>query len=236
MKRYDDTHNFTCDVCGREVFCSERVCRSCLDRLPWVGEVYCPLCGRKEREPGVCLECKREPLAVKKARSLFTHEGEAARLVLRFKRGEKYLVRACCELLLPLCRREFPEIEGLTFVPMTKKAEKRRGYNQSCLLAQRLSELLNVPLFDVIEKVRETEAQKVLGKRERAKNLEGCFRVSDRKAVREKYLLLVDDTLTTGATSSELAGALLRAGARRVDLVTVTGVQDRAPFGLPPNP
>ena len=47
IKKYDDTYNFTCDVCGREVFGNERVCTACMKTLPWNNGAMCPFCGRK---------------------------------------------------------------------------------------------------------------------------------------------------------------------------------------------
>ena len=91
IARYDASHNFTCDLCGREVFENERLCNACRAHLPKI-ELFCPFCGRRVREEGVCLECKKQPLVVAKARSVYCHEGGAAALVLRFKRGERYLV------------------------------------------------------------------------------------------------------------------------------------------------
>lgn len=235
VKRYDDTHHYTCDVCGREVFGGERVCNVCLAALPWNNGEICPFCGRKVREAGVCLECKEKPLKTDKARSVFTHDKEAARLVLRFKRGQKYLSRTLACLALPLVRGEFADAEALTFVPMTEKAKKRRGYNQSQLLAEELSALAGMPLIAAAEKRRETEEQKSLSRREREKNLDGCFRVTDRAAVKDKIILMVDDTMTTGATSSALAEALKKGGAGKVYLVTVTGVEKKTPFGKTPS-
>ena len=87
-----------------------------------------------------------------------------------------------------------------------------------------------------LAEIIEGEGQKLLGVRERAKNLEGCFFVTDRKAVKGKRILLVDDTLTTGATLSELAGRLKRAGASKVYALTFTGVENKFPFGKPPAP
>lgn len=234
VRAYDDANNFTCDICAREVFANERVCKACRGILPWNDGNVCPLCGRKVLEEGLCIECKDRPLRTDKARSVFLHEGDAARLVLRFKRGEPYLNRTAAELALPLVRREFPDADGVVFVPMTKKAERRRGYNQSRLFAEALSRSLGIPVFDVAVKQRETEQQKTLGRRAREENLQRCFHVFDRKAVNGKTLLIVDDTLTTGATVSELADTLKRAGAARVYAVTVTGVQNKTPFGIPP--
>ena len=224
MRRYDESHNFTCDICGREVFGGERVCAACRAQLPFNGGHACPLCGRKVLEAGVCIECKDSRPVVEKARSCFVHEGSAAALVLQFKKGKRYLVRALSGFLLPVLEAQFPDADALVFVPMTKRARRRRGYNQARLLAGELSRSSGVPLLDAAEKRRETAAQKALGRREREKNLEGCFRVTDRSAVRGKRIVIVDDTFTTGATVNELARVFYRAGARSVCALTVTSV------------
>ncbi len=228
IKNYRKFHNYTCDFCGREVFCGERMCSVCARTLPFQRGAICPFCGRKVGEAGACLECKEKPLKTQKARSVFVHEGEAVRFVLRFKRGEKYLAYTGASLMLPLAREEFAHADLLAFVPMTKKAEKRRGYNQSRLLAEELSELLQTPVCYAAEKVKNTAAQKTLGRREREENLKGSFRITNGENVKGKSVLIVDDTMTTGSTSSELAAVFLKAGAKRADLLTLTSV----PLGI----
>ena len=116
-------------------------------------------------------------------------------------------------------------------VPMAVRALRRRGYNQAELLARELSALTGLPVLTAAEKRRETPPQKSLSRREREKNLEGCFHVTDRKAVRGKKLIIVDDAYTTGATVDVLAAVLRRAGAEKVYAVAVTSVRDKAPFG-----
>lgn len=224
--------NFTCDVCGREVFEGERICAACFRALPW-NRLFCPLCGRKVGEAGVCVDCKAEPLGVDRARSCFTHDGEASRLVYGLKDGKKYLAVTLGELLAGLADREFADADAVTFVPMTERAEKRRGYNQSRLLAEEVARRCGKELIAPAVKQRDTEPQKALGRRARAENLKGCFHVRERKIVRGKRILLVDDVMTTGATGSELADVLRRAGAERVYLLTATSVTHKNPFGLP---
>lgn len=216
--------NCTCDICNREVFGGERICKTCLSALPWNDGAICPLCGRMVAEEGICAECKAKPLAVDRARSVFSHEGEAARLVVRFKGGEKYLKEALFKLLSPFLCEHFSETDALAFVPMTEKAQKARTFNQSRLLAEALAESCGRELLECLEKVRDTDAQKTLGRREREENLKGCFRVTDKTSVKGKNILIIDDTLTTGATSSELATVIKRAGAKEVCLLTVTSV------------
>ncbi len=230
-KQYDETHNYTCDLCGREVFALERVCAQCKKALPWNDGVVCLLCGRKIKESGICLECKQKPLAVDRARSCFTHEKEAASLVLRFKRGAKYLYLTLTELTLPLLLREFPKADTLIGVPMTKKAEKKRGYNQSELLAKELARRSGKRFLAPAVKQKDTAQQKTLGRKEREENMKGSFHLTDRKSVKGAHILIIDDTMTTGATASELALVLKNAGAASVSLMTVTSVEKHDVFG-----
>lgn len=231
IARYDDTHNFTCDNCGGEVFEGERLCADCRAQLPYNNGKVCPFCGRRVREAGTCLDCKQQPLAAEKARSLFLYEGDAARLVRSFKSGKKYLFRMFVEGMLPIVEKEFADADLLTFVPMTKKAQRKRGYNQSRLLAEGLARATGKPLFCAVEKKRETADQRELTRSEREENMKNVFTVTDRAAVKDKRILIVDDTLTTGATASALSKAFKKAGADAVYLVTAASVEKQAPFG-----
>ncbi len=227
MREYGKEINFTCDIYGREVFENERICAVCSKKLPFNDGAICPFCGRATGEAGACLECKQKPLAVKRARSAFIHEGEAAHLVLRLKRGERFLAFTLAGYLRPIVEREFSDCDLLVGVPMSARSERKRGYNQSYLLGEELSRLTAIPFAVVAEKTRETEQQKSLGRSAREENLKGCFLVKNREAVKGKRLLVVDDAMTTGSTVSELAHVLYRAGALQVDCVTVTGVPQK---------
>lgn len=230
-RNYEDAHNYTCDICGREVFGGEHICSLCLGVLPWNNGEICPFCGRKVREAGVCLECKQKPLLCDRARSPLLYEGEAVRLVVRLKQGEQHLARAVADIGMETLRKEFPPVDGLVFVPMTRWAKLRRGYNQSRLLCKEFSCRLHVPVLDAAVKKRATKQQKSLGRTAREKNLRDSFHVKSRAAVKGKTLLIVDDALTTGATVSELAGALKRAGAAAVYAFTAASVENKHPFG-----
>lgn len=230
MRRYEDMHNYTCDVCGREVFGNERLCRACAEALPLHRREICPRCGRSVAEAGVCMECRRSLPAADKMRSAMDHEGEGARLVVRFKTGEKYLFRTLADLMAPLAAREFSDCDLVTSVPMTASARRKRGYDQSRLLAEEIARRSGKPYAVCADKTRETAAQKTLSRAERERNLKGCFRAK-KKAVAGKIVLVADDTMTTGSTASELAAALRRAGAAKVYFLTATSVPQKT---LPP--
>ena len=231
IARYDDTHNFTCDNCGGEVFAGQRLCDDCKENLPYNNGEVCPFCGRRVREEGTCLDCKQKPLEVEKARSLFLYEGDAVRLIRLFKSGRKYLFRMFAEELIPIVEKEFSDADVLTYVPMTKKAQRKRGYNQSKLIAEGLSKATGKPLLCAVEKKRETLDQRELTREEREENMKNVFSVTDKEQVKGRRILIVDDTLTTGATANALAVALEKAGAAAVYLVTAASVEKKDPFG-----
>ena len=231
ISRYDDTHNFTCDNCGGELFDGKRLCERCREKMPYNDGHVCPFCGRRVREAGTCLDCKQKPLGVNKARSLFLYEGDAANLIRAFKSGKKYLYRTFTEGLVPIVEKEFTDTDALTFVSMTKRAQRRRGYNQSKLLAEGIAKAIGKPVLDAVTKKRENADQRALTRSEREENMKNVFAVTDRAQVKDKRILIVDDTLTTGATASALAEVLKKAGAKRVDLITVASVEKQAPYG-----
>lgn len=232
IARYDDTHNYTCDNCGKEVFNGRRLCETCREELPYNDGNTCPLCGRRVKELGICTECKEKPLVAERARSLWLHEGDAAKLIRQFKTGRPYLYRALAEETAPLVEREFGGADAVVFVPMTKKALKARGYNQSCLLARSLAERTGKELLCVLEKKKDNADQRELTRREREENMRNAFAVRDKSAVKGRTVLIVDDTLTTGATIDAVATALKGAGAKTVFAVTATSVEKKHPFGI----
>ena len=218
-----------CAACGADVFSQEYFCGHCLQTLPFNAGYVCGKCGRAIGEDyPVCLECKADMPLFDAARSAFRYEGEIVRLVKKFKTGGKYLADAFAHSMLHFLLTDLSGADMLAYVPMTGRAERKRGYNQSRLLAERLSALSGIPLAEnALEKTRETSAQKQLSRRERAENLRGSFHLSSRKIWRGKTAVLVDDVLTTGATANELARLLFGAGAKKVFVLTAAGVPQR---------
>ena len=224
LRRYAEQNNFTCDICGREVFSNERICARCMSGLPLHRGKICPVCGRSVAEEGICMECRSRAPSADKLRSAMDHEGEGRKLIVRFKTGQKYLFRALSDLMTPIAQQDFSDCDAVAFIPMTDRARRKRGYNQSFLLAEEIARRTGKPLLSCLEKKRETAAQKTLGRAEREKNLKGCFSVTDKRAVKGKTILVADDTMTTGSTADEIALILRRAGAKKVYYLTATSV------------
>ena len=125
--------------------------------------------------------------------------------------------------------------DALIPVPLHWRRLWARRFNQSALLAKAIAEETGVAVADgLLKRVKATAQQVGLSQAERAENVQGAFRVpAERKAeVAGRRLVLIDDVLTSGATSDACARALLRAGAGNVDVVVFARVVDavRAPI------
>ena len=107
---------------------------------------------------------------------------------------------------------------------MHEKDFRNRGYNQSQLLATEVSLRTGVSVFDGVVKIKRTQRQAKLGRTERLKNLKDAYRVTDKKAVKDKVVVIVDDVSTTCSTAEALAEKLKKAGAKTVYLITVASV------------
>ena len=109
------------------------------------------------------------------------------------------------------------EFDVVCWAPLSKRRRRKRGYDQSELLARGVAERLGLPLEPLLDKVRDTPAQsgQTDGAARRA-NVLGAYRTKSDKSVAGKRILLVDDVVTTGATLSECARVLRTAGAAGV--------------------
>jgi len=116
-------------------------------------------------------------------------------------------------------------VDCLVPVPLHPSREAERGFNQSMLLASRVSRRWGIPIVSrALRRQRPTPPQTDLDADERRRNVKGAFAVSRPGAVNGQHVLLIDDVFTTGATVSECARLLLDAGARTVGVLTVSRV------------
>ena len=216
--------NYTCELCGIEIFDGGRFCDECRKTVIFNDGDTCPVCGRMTDVPELCLDCKALAPLYDKAVSALDYSDGAKKLVLAFKSSRPYLKNYFADLLYKKCE-QFTDAEAICFVPMTPKAQARRGFNQAYLLAKELSKRMELPLLKgAVKKVKDTAQQKSLSRTDREKNLKSCFK-ADRVVVKDKTLIVVDDVLTTGATADAVCGELKKRGAKRLYFATVASVR-----------
>lgn len=130
-----------------------------------------------------------------------------------FKYQGKFVLAKTLARTLIQALPDFPPLDGLLAVPLHPSRLRSREFNQSSVLAHRLSRHLGLPLYhSSLIRVRATPPQTLLKKKARLTNLRGAFSAPDPHGIRGKRLLLVDDVFTTGATLHECAKTLRRAG------------------------
>ena len=207
------------------MFCNEELnrnaynstCEHCLSTLPFITNA-CLKCGSQmnENQTGICIKCKRNNFYFTNARSIFRYESTPLQVVHQIKYSNKlYLVEPVVKYLLDSYAtwNMFPDI--VTNVPMFPKKEKERGYNQSTLIAKLFCEKANLNFVELCSKVKDTASQTSLNTKERFKNVEDSFALKPeyKKLIKDKTILIIDDVITTGATTNELSKILLMNGA-----------------------
>ncbi len=222
-----------CSVCGRAAAEDEDryLCRDCIGRIDFVREPTCPKCGHElgphPKESGRCINCRNTPLRFDRAVAAAHHDGPARDLVLALKFGlQRQDAHPLAKLLAArLGETDIPERAQLIVpVPLHASRRRSRGFNQSELLARELGERLELMVSPrALRRTVNTPPQsRGMSAASRRANVKGAFAVRRARSVEGKSVLLVDDVLTSGATTSECAGALKRAGAKAVYVATVT--------------
>ncbi len=166
-------------------------------------------------------------LAVKQAGCAFYFNDHSIlhRLVLQFKyRGRKDIGHYLGKLMRNHLRESarFDHLDAVIALPLNKAKEKKRGYNQSAILAGKIAESLQIPLLEnVIERKIFTESQTTKSRIARWENMQNIFTVTDPSKLENKHVLLVDDIITTGATLEGCGMEILKTPGTSLSLATL---------------
>ncbi len=206
-----------CAYCGQVVAHKQRVCAACAAALPRIVPPACPLCGCHKQD----CTCRHRQRLYDRCLSPFYYEGPVRSGVLRLKQRQRpYIVRELAgQMVRTFADSGEERPAGVVYVPMTKRQEKQRGFNQSRLLAAQVARELDLPLWDALVKIQETLPQKSLTAAERTGNVLGVFDWDPAWNRPAGSMLLVDDLVSTGATAGECAKVLKLYGAQRVVLL-----------------
>lgn len=197
----------------------------------------CPFCQRVMKNEGICSACLKSlpytigdaqvqklPFISKCITPLY-YKDSVREAVLRYKfRGsqsyKKYFSDLICECLEN--NLDCGDIHVISYVPLSRKRQRKRGYNQSQLIAEQLSAKLHIPVKPLLKKIRNNPPQsKTANASRRAANVQGVYELLQNADVKGKNILLTDDVVTTGSTVSECARVLKKAGAHKVYAVAI---------------
>lgn len=213
-----------CAICG-EAAEPPPLCAGCVHRMCFPPDL--PLC-RTCRRPlhgarsGDCCECATRELDLDgvAALGLLTGDLQLAVHMLKF-RDRSELAQPLGQALAEAAR-SLPRAAAVIPVPLHRRRQAERGYNQADLLARAMAAELGVPVRRWLFRPRATAAQSGLGRAARLANLQGAFGVAaPSNALRGLSVLLVDDVLTTGATAMAAATVLRAHGAEWVGLAVL---------------
>ncbi len=205
-----------CCACGRRIVEGAAFCCLCAVSLIAIGPA-CPRCALPTPNGRVCLSCLLVVPPLDGARASFEFGGALAEAVRRFKWGQLPELARPLGRLLP---RVPVEADALVPVPLHPHRLMQRGYNQAALLCQAVRRGGSpLPIwYQALTRVRDTAPQSRLHYGQRRRNVKGAF---EARGVSGARVVLVDDVMTTGATAEACAQTLRKAGAIRVELLTL---------------
>jgi len=225
-----------CPACGDAIAAQDGLCAGCWGDLALPGEPACAACQRPfgadtVGDGSICAPCLADPPRHDGIAAGTLYNDASRKLVLAYKHGKRI---ALAPMLARLAAARLPELDGdwlVVPVPLHPWRLWRRGFNQSALLAREIGRLRGQEVVvDALVRRKHTPALGGLGRTARARALSGAIAVSPRRAdrLRGASVVLVDDVMTSGATTDACVRALKGAGAERVVIACFARVLDEA--------
>jgi ComF family protein len=210
-----------------KVFCS-----ACREKVNFLTGSLCPICGitffDSPSESHLCGNCLENRPYFSSARAVASYETIILNAIHQFKYGRDLSTGVLLASLM--ADFSFPDFDSHEYsliipVPLHIKKLRKRGFNQSIILADAIGEKWQVPVkFSLLKRCKFTLTQTGLDKKERQRNIKGAFEVRYNEKIAGRNIILVDDVYTTGATLNECAKILIKAGAQKVAVLTLARV------------
>ncbi|QZY54324.1 ComF family protein [Crassaminicella profunda] len=215
LDRYIDTfldfiypRNIYCILCNESIEKTEKysLCQSCKEKINFIADRICEKCGKPLDDfylSKECPDCIKTKHYFTKGFSCVEYNEHMKELVHKLKyKNHRYIAYHMAEMMISqLKKHDLNDIDYIVPVPLYKKKERKRGFNQSELLSKYIGKVMNwkVEKNNLI-KIKDTKSQNQLNKDERKNNLENAFFVQAKEDFVDKNILLVDDVYTTGST------------------------------------
>lgn len=197
----------------------------------------CGICGKIDKN-SLCPSCRVKLKPILKAKIqkirgknflylayLFEYSGIIREKLISYKfRDHSYLDKTFSKIIIKnkkICRF-IKKYDIIIPVPIHKKRFRQRGYNQSELIARKVSQALEIPMeTGILIKDKNNIAQSTLTKMERMQNAKNVYSVSNPSKIKNKKILVIDDIYTTGSTAEECSKMLKQAGASEIAVLVI---------------
>lgn len=208
----------TCLSCGEIIEEGEFLCYYCTEHLPLVNwDKLCRRCGLDKKN----CQCNKRIFCFEGVTAPFYNSGSAQKAMYAFKLGKRrYISDYFANRMAINVKYVYHDIkfDGICYVPISPKSLRKRGFNQSRDIAERMSRLLQIPLIEnALGSHDKKQGQHSAKGNKREANVKGAF--YPKRRINGK-ILLIDDIKTTGSTLNECARQLLIAGADSVYCAT----------------
>jgi ComF family protein len=233
-----------CIICGAVIEEGAVFCCECFSKVTFIGNACCSCCGRlldiDTGAKALCDDCQLQKMYFDEGRSLFVYDDKTKPLLMKIKNKESlYEISVCAKLIAVRYKDFLSDIDLILPVPSHwLRLIFKRNYNPPSLIASELCRSIGGTSCDLIDKIMmgpasvefkenllrrvvRTKYQKNKTKAERIENVKNAFLCRRSKLIKNKRVLIVDDTITTGATINECARVLKEAGASYVKFVTI---------------
>jgi ComF family protein len=218
---------------GEPETANQCICDACVSELPWLHN-QCQQCAVPLVASDVlCPDCQSTPPAYRRCISAFTYQAPIDNIILKLKNDPytseiKQLTALLAERIIHSYQQAATAIPQMVIpMPLHWRKMAQRGFNQSQIIGNLLS---NYFLYqhktslkihsDICQRISNSQAQHTLDKKQRARSVKNAFSVSAQTdhSVKGQTVAVLDDVVTTGATANSIASAVLKAGAKQVDI------------------
>lgn len=216
-----------CVVCDTIVDYNTGVCEKCKGVFTLIDSNRCFKCGKQLRndQDEYCHDCEGKHHNFDRGYPLYVYDDNIRKSIYRFKYSNRqkyarYYGKEMTKGLGEIIKKINPD--AIIPVPLHKKRLKKRGYNQSYLIAVELGKRLNIPVYEnYVVRVKNTTPLKQLNANERQNNLKKAFKIGDYD-VKLNSIVIVDDIYTTGSTIDEMSAVLRIAGVKEITFVALS--------------
>ncbi|MCR4782483.1 MAG: ComF family protein [Lachnospiraceae bacterium] len=219
-----------CDGILRVDELSQGFCIECMEELERIEGALCMKCGKKlyDNSKEYCRDCAKMNHSFDMNRALYLYKGPIVEGMYRFKYSNRrqyadVFVKDVERFLMDFLNniQKDGAIDGIVPIPMNQSSVRKRGYNQAEAIAERVSELIDVPVYkNLVLRNKSTKKMKTLDPVERRLNLINAFKYHE-TGVKLKKILLVDDIYTTGATMDSVSTVLKDHGVKEIYSICV---------------